>query len=42
MERIVEGGLSTKEIRGILEKDGHKIFSLLVGYVLPALVEALY
>ena len=42
MEKIVKGDLSTKEIRGILEKDGYAIFSLLVGEVLPALVEALY
>ena len=42
MEEIVKGDLSTKEIRGILEKDGHTIFALLVGNVLPALVEELY
>ena len=42
MEKIIKGDLSTKEIRGILEKDGYAIFSLLVGEVLPALVEALY
>ena len=42
MEKIVKGDLSTKEIRDILEKEGYAIFSLLVGEVLPALVEALY
>ena len=42
MEKIVKGDLSTKEIRGILVKDGHTIFSLLASDVLPALVEALY
>ena len=42
IEKIVMGDLSTMEIRGILEKDGYAIFSLLVGDVLPALVEALY
>ena len=42
MEKIVKGDLSTKEIRGILEKDAHTIFSLLIGDVLPALIEASY
>ena len=38
MEKIVKGGLLTREIRDILENDGYAIFSLLVGEVLPALV----
>ena len=44
MEKIAKEDLSvlTKEIRGILEKIGYAIFSLLVGEVLCALVEALY
>ena len=42
MEEKEKGDLLTKEIRGILEKDWYAIFSLLVGEVLPTLVEALY
>ena len=42
IEKIVKRDLSTNEIRVILEKVGYAIFSLLVGEVLSALVEALY
>ena len=42
MENIVKGDLSTLVIRCILEKDGYALFSLMVGEVLPAVIESLH